>query len=121
MSELHLYNILAGWKLLFFNPGMTDPLNITDLEYFSSGHQCHGFAFSSGTSGSSNPVNIIFNILRYIIIKDSINTTYINSTGCHISRDQNSTASATEQIHYRISLKLGQISVKSFCFIAPSL
>ena len=97
---------------------MTDRLYIPDLIELPAADQRKGTSRLTGTSGPANTVYIIFNIFRHIIIKYSIHTTDIDSSGCYIRSDQNIAASIPERIHDGIPLILGKISVESFCLIS---
>ncbi len=112
--------LIGRRNLSLFDSCMEHPLYFLDLSIISATYKSDRSAPLSGTSGSSDPVNIIIKIIRYIIIEHIINATHINSTCRDICCKKHLYRSTSESVHYIITLILRKVSVKginiiSFC------
>ena len=60
---------------------------------------------------STTPVNVIFRIFRYVVIKDMADAFHIDTTPDNVRRDQDFNLSLTKSSHHTIPYRLCQITV----------
>ena len=111
---LSLQHLGSPGKLFLLNRSITESLDLPDPIQLPSRCKSKGTSCLSGTACSSDPVDIIFNILRDIIIDNHLYILHINTSSRHIGGNQNIGTSVSESSHSHITLMLGHISMKPF-------
>lgn len=95
-------------------------LDLFEFVYFLALNEIKRFSGTAGASGSSDPVHIIFIVLRQIIVEYRFNIIHINSTRCNIGCNQNICFSIPEIFHHTVTLHLFHIAVNPLsCIAAP--
>ena len=64
------------------------------------------------TSRTSYAVDIVFVILREVIVKDHVDTVYVNTSRGDVGRDENSGSAVLEAVHDLSALSLLHITVE---------
>ncbi len=100
---------------------MADPLDIPDLVDLPAAHESEGAPLLSRPARTPDPVHIILDVLRHVIIKDSVHAADINASGRHVRRNQDRASSVAESVHHHIPLVLGQVAVKPLGLIVSVL
>ena len=118
---LYSSNICSRRDLPLPDPGVTDSLDFSQLINLSSHHQREGAACTPCPARTSDSVDIVFDIFRYVIVKHRLYIIHINAPGSHIGSNQNIRPAPSEKVHHRIPLVLAQISVQALRMIAPVL
>ena len=85
---------------------MADAFDIPYLIRLSSHYQREGTPGLAGTSGSADPVHIIFNVLRHVIVVNGFHVVDVDASGRHVRGDQDPGPAAPKQVHHRITLML---------------
>ncbi len=98
---------------------MADALNFPQFLNFPPRYQRKGTSGSARPPRSADAVHIIFNVFRYVKIKYRFHIINIDSPCRNVGRYQNRGTASFKEIHDRIALVLGKVSVKSF-YLIPS-
>jgi hypothetical protein len=80
----------------------------------------HRNAFASGTTGTSDAVDVAFGILRHVIVEDMRDAFYIEAACGYICRYEQLKFRFTERLHHLLPLVLGQVPVQ-FTALEPHL
>ena len=93
--------MLAGERL--------DPFEVLPV---GRANKCHRVSCCTCPSRSPNAVDIVFSILRNVIVDDMRNAVDINSTRSDVGRDKNSVTSLLESIESSLALSLSPVRMK---------
>ena len=121
LFRLYGCDIVQGRDRLRDNTGLAVALDFTQLIDLAAHHQAECLSLAAGAAGTPDPVDIIFVVLRDIVVKYRLYVVHVDSSGRHIRRHQNIGSSVTEAVHHAIPLHLLQIPVQPFCIVAPAL
>ena len=74
-------------------------------------HEVDGGSLSTETTGTTNPVHVVFLAHGKLVVDDESDLLDIDTTGEQVSRDQDSGRSLTELLHDQVSLRLLHVGV----------
>jgi len=95
----------------FFDLGVVELLQLAKGSDIFFGHEVDGNTLSSETTGTTNTMDVILEILGKIIVDDKGNLLHVDTTGQEISGDQDSARARSEFGEDNVSLLLADISV----------
>ena len=84
-----MVQFLESGELVLLAGYCKGPFDGIEHPHFLTGHEDDGISFSPGTSGSSNPVGVGFQIKGGVIIKNMRNAVNIEPAGRDISGHKN--------------------------------
>ena len=106
LLSLHCRDICRRRYCARLNLSMAHILNFSYLVYLSADNECEGTSCPSCPSCTPYSMDIIFYILRYVVVKYSFNIINIYSSRCNIRRNKNLNRTISESVHNLISLEL---------------
>lgn len=74
-------------------------------------HKVDGSSLSTETTGTTNPVHVVFLPHGKLVVDDESDLLDIDTTGEQVSRDQDSGRTLTELLHDEVSLRLLHVTV----------
>jgi hypothetical protein len=98
----HFLNLLTR---VFFD--RADAVSVTPID------ERNGFSLSSGTSRSTDTVNVIFRILRKLVVNYEINIVDIDPAGSDIRCDKNFDCALAKHPQNTLAHRLGNIAMKT--------
>ena len=94
---------------------MADSLNLMETALLSASYKSKGTPCPACPSRSADTMDIVFVILRDIIINDGLHVIHIYTSCRYIRCNQYISAAVTETVHGHVSLMLGHITMEPLC------
>ena len=74
-------------------------------------HKVNSSTFSTKSTSSTNPMDVVFLLLRQLVVYDKSNLLDVNSSSQKVSSDEDSGRPSSEFLHDHVSVHLVHLSV----------
>ena len=95
-----LFDFIGGWDFFPFDPALGEADDVLKFVNFAARDESDGTSAASGASSASDAMDIIFTVMREIVVKDNLNIVNIETARCNVGGDEEFETVFTEFCHY---------------------
>ena len=96
-----------------FDTDVDEALDALHEVNLTTGHEAHGFAAATGTTGAADAVNVVFGIVGKLQIDDEVDVVHVEATGGDIGGAKDLHSTAAEVPHHALTHRLIDVAMQA--------